>query len=900
MPTIDTQRSSQFGNLRRDTSPIISNRKESPDPVRMPDDLVLRDGKAKSLLAAGQALQSAGGFITDAAARKIEREDQNDMIRIQGEYKTKLAEMTSDITSRRIGGDARKNDHYKNSASEEWIGGHEDIVSPLIANARKSLRNKLAPMFENGKTNGSISMKAFEVDQSNAETVAATQGYISQQVDVVASSETVDGVFESVKIAKGVINGASENRKDKYPGKTEEEVKNITKGNINIVHSAAMDWFTADPKDTERVTAGIKYFYDNKDSMDRDTRRTYAPGVARATYDNNVQTAYDEIPTGLNYTDSVAWITNAGHRAEMAKAIKRKVHDRISEEVSLQAIRGVELVDDFNEKNKYDLTNLDDIEKYQDAAAAYSAKLDIDDRAAFDSAYAKYDNVVRGDKVAFAKNFLSRSADMARDDPTAWGEEAHQREWEELFNMGLVGDADRRRVENLYDSLHTNTPNERPKGKKVEVHNTSYSDLPGIVRDLYGLKEFKDIMKNTVTAMAFKQGMANYIETEGKNLNAQTQMMDAYNFAVLLAKKPISDMVASNPFVFDEILSAALITGGLDEVDHELFMGLVEGISNTDYGKNLNSREINIAVLEILMDNPSVPKDIRNAYAALLENIQGESLALQAETEALREKGLAPTPAEREAERKAQVIYDEEAERKFADQLNINIGDKIDGSDRTKMFNLLRDANASEETIMKYAARIPFNQIDATISDLWAGYKELHNPKGRVRDIKRGFDAAAEFSGDVIIPKAAEFSADAIIPKAEIAYDYFTENVPRLAMALHKMRGGTPPTLTFNTGTPLTFDAAENRVREINDKRDDGRLNGDGSHSTVLMASTGKNDKRGNYVWPTLFYYESTGGWVELDEDPAFDEALRRGELVQVSSYREANKLARGSWKRGR
>jgi hypothetical protein len=106
---------------------------------------------------------------------------------------------------------------------------------------------------------------------------------------------------------------------------------------------------------------------------------------------------------------------------------------------------------------------------------------------------------------------------------------------------------------------------------------------------------------------------------------------------------------------------------------------------------------------------------------------------------------------------------------------------------------------------------------------------------------------------------------------------------------------------------PVTKEIAEveknevkNAVRALN-LRDVGRLNDDGTESTVLMSS-GEVD--GKYVaYPTLFpkdpenYTSSESSWMELDGMDAIKEAKNRNELFYFDTDEDAKKFAEGSWK---
>ena len=106
---------------------------------------------------------------------------------------------------------------------------------------------------------------------------------------------------------------------------------------------------------------------------------------------------------------------------------------------------------------------------------------------------------------------------------------------------------------------------------------------------------------------------------------------------------------------------------------------------------------------------------------------------------------------------------------------------------------------------------------------------------------------------------------------------------------------------------PVTKEIAEVEKNEIKNAaralnlRKVGRLNDDGTESTVLMAS-GEVD--GKYVaYPTLFpkdpenYTSAASSWMELDGMDAIREAKNRNELFYFDTEKEAQEFAEGSWK---
>ena len=92
----------------------------------------------------------------------------------------------------------------------------------------------------------------------------------------------------------------------------------------------------------------------------------------------------------------------------------------------------------------------------------------------------------------------------------------------------------------------------------------------------------------------------------------------------------------------------------------------------------------------------------------------------------------------------------------------------------------------------------------------------------------------------------------------------------------------------------------QNAMKALN-LRDKSRLNDDGTESTVLMASA---EVDGKFVaYPTLFpknpnsYGRDPEWWMELDPNPAYDEALKRNEVFYFDTEQAAQEFAEGGWK---
>ena len=82
-------------------------------------------------------------------------------------------------------------------------------------------------------------------------------------------------------------------------------------------------------------------------------------------------------------------------------------------------------------------------------------------------------------------------------------------------------------------------------------------------------------------------------------------------------------------------------------------------------------------------------------------------------------------------------------------------------------------------------------------------------------------------------------------------------------------------------------------LKQISEKRGEGRLNEDGSKSTVLYASAQVDGK--NIVYPTLF--KEGDDFIELSADEAIDRAYAEGEVVEFNNEEDAQKYAEGEWK---
>ena len=91
---------------------------------------------------------------------------------------------------------------------------------------------------------------------------------------------------------------------------------------------------------------------------------------------------------------------------------------------------------------------------------------------------------------------------------------------------------------------------------------------------------------------------------------------------------------------------------------------------------------------------------------------------------------------------------------------------------------------------------------------------------------------------------------------------------------------------------------AEDYITKMQNIRPVARINPDFSVSTVLMQSMD------NYAYPTIFPIDplnpspSPEEWIELDGIEAFIEANRRDEVFVFNTDKEADKFAKGSWKK--
>jgi hypothetical protein len=110
-----------------------------------------------------------------------------------------------------------------------------------------------------------------------------------------------------------------------------------------------------------------------------------------------------------------------------------------------------------------------------------------------------------------------------------------------------------------------------------------------------------------------------------------------------------------------------------------------------------------------------------------------------------------------------------------------------------------------------------------------------------------------------------------------------------------------PNLFNSSSGAMNQVDPERERMMRIQNMRKIGRLNSDGSQSTVLMSS-GEADGR-FYAWPTLFpknpesYTSDPSDWMEVEGWDGFDEAMSRGETFVFDTEEEAALFAMGSWK---
>jgi hypothetical protein len=102
----------------------------------------------------------------------------------------------------------------------------------------------------------------------------------------------------------------------------------------------------------------------------------------------------------------------------------------------------------------------------------------------------------------------------------------------------------------------------------------------------------------------------------------------------------------------------------------------------------------------------------------------------------------------------------------------------------------------------------------------------------------------------------------------------------------------------FETNELLDFEGQSAKAQDL---RRVGRINPDGTTSTVLMTSYEADGK--HYAIPTLFpknpefYGTNPNDWMNLDFDEAKKVAEERGEVFQFDTEEEAQRFAEGEWK---
>lgn len=90
------------------------------------------------------------------------------------------------------------------------------------------------------------------------------------------------------------------------------------------------------------------------------------------------------------------------------------------------------------------------------------------------------------------------------------------------------------------------------------------------------------------------------------------------------------------------------------------------------------------------------------------------------------------------------------------------------------------------------------------------------------------------------------------------------------------------------------------RKQAAREMRKTSRQNADGGESTHVMEWGEGSGKYKYQVNPTIFP-EKDGSWKDLggQGNTAYNEAMKRGEVIGFKSKRRAEKFAAGSWKKG-
>ena len=307
-----------FGQVKKDVSPILSNKQYQPDPVAPPIGAAAAEHSAKQTAALAQGVGQAANIISQIALKRQEDRNRNDAANADIEYKEGLFEIQQEL-SQATGKDAR-------GAQARFNEKELELRSRILQPLNNNVKSRIEPMMMNSRLRGSQNMFNHEQKEMAAETTAATQLVAETWIQ-----ESLNSGSDSTEQALKKINSVT---KDNLPGKTESEVEVWRMAQKGKLYEGHMLRLLADKHNPAAVATAVEYFKEHSDSMPSDTASRFAPAISEAVFEQTVESNFNSIK-GMDYLSQIKYV-NGIESEDMKRSVRAKVNAHHAEQ---QAIR---------------------------------------------------------------------------------------------------------------------------------------------------------------------------------------------------------------------------------------------------------------------------------------------------------------------------------------------------------------------------------------------------------------------------------------------------------------------------------------------------------------------------------------------------------------------------------
>ena len=235
--------SQQFGNIRRDTSPIYSRRKVAPAAVAPSYEAAEAESNAKGAAMLAKALNEVGSTFQTIGLDRKKRQNQNDVIRINQSYREEMLPFTIELMNEN-GFDAR-------GSLKRYEAKQTEISGKYLKGLSVPVRDKVMNLMGADRLNSMARIGTYEQKQMDLETIASTQ----VQIDGLRVQSIREGLVDGAMMTHRRINDTT---KEQLP-MSDAQLESWKRSNIDKTHDYLVDVLLANPDNEENIGKATQY-----------------------------------------------------------------------------------------------------------------------------------------------------------------------------------------------------------------------------------------------------------------------------------------------------------------------------------------------------------------------------------------------------------------------------------------------------------------------------------------------------------------------------------------------------------------------------------------------------------------------------------------------------------------